>query len=259
MPSGNIRVTHRLSENLQIGGGLGHTERVPDAQERYYGLARMGSDWVGNPTLPPTGNTGINADVTYSQGRIAASASVYRDWLTDFITVGPQARMNNVSGVMNARAQSYHNVTARMTSGEARVTYSLSSQLFATAKAAYTRGTKDVTTSLTSANLAEIPPLNGSLALRYDRVTMFGEAELVAAASQTHVNADLLEEPTPGYSVLNVRVGRQFKTLRLTLAMDNVFNALYLDFMSYQRDPFRSTVRVREPGRNLYVNVSFRY
>lgn len=65
MPSGNVRLTHRVSENLKIGGGVGHTERVPDPQERYYGLQRMGSDWVGNPALSPTGNTGLNADVKY--------------------------------------------------------------------------------------------------------------------------------------------------------------------------------------------------
>lgn len=261
MPSGNTRVTHRVSENLKIAGGVGHTERVPDPQERYYGLMRMGADWVGNPTLPPTRNTGINGDVAYQRGRVATSVSVYVDWLRDFITVGQQAKINRVPGVMNTSAQTYQNVDARMASGEANVTYSLSSRLFATAKAAYTRGTKNAVPGLgmTSPNLAEIPPLNGSLALRYDRVTMFGEAEVLMAASQPHVDTDLLEQATLGYGVLNVRVGRQIKALRLTFDVDNVFNTLYLDYLSYQRDPFRSTVRVREPGRNVYVNLAYRF
>ena len=261
MPSGNIRMTHRVSENLKTGGGIGHTERVPDPQERYYSLQRMGSDWVGNPTLPPTGNTGINADVTYQYQRIAASVSVYRDWLSDFIAVEPRTKSNNVSGVMNRTAQSYQAVSARMTSGEANVTYSLSSRWFATAKAAYTRGTKDAIPSrgLISTNLAEIPPLSGSLGLRYDRVTTFGGAELVMAASQQHVDTDLLEQATPGYSVLNVRVGRQINALRLTFDVDNLFNKLYLGYLSYQRDPFRSTVRVHEPGRNVHANISYRF
>jgi iron complex outermembrane receptor protein len=148
-----------------------------------------------------------------------------------------------------------------MTSGEANVTYSLSSRWFATAKTAYTRGTKEATPSLgiTSTNLAEIPPLSGSLGLRYDRVTTFGEAELLMAASQQHLDTDLLEQSTPGYTVLNLRVGRQIKALRLTFDVDNVFNTLYLGYLSYQRDPFRSTVRVREPGRNLYANISYRF
>lgn len=187
--------------------------------------------------------------------------SVYRDWLSDFIAVEPVTKINSVSGVMNRTAQSYLPVSARMTSGEANITYSLSDRLFATAKAAYTRGTKEANPSLgiTSTNLAEIPPFGGSIGLRYDRVTMFGEAEVLMAASQQHVDTDLSEQATPGYGVLNVRVGRQFKALRLTLDVDNVFNKLYLGYLSYQRDPFRSTVRVHEPGRNVYMNVSFRF
>jgi iron complex outermembrane receptor protein len=148
-----------------------------------------------------------------------------------------------------------------MTSGEASVTYSLSSRLFATAKASYTRGTKDTAPGLglTSVNISEIPPLRGSMSVRYDRVTFFGEAELVATARQAHVDADVLEDPTPGYSVLNVRVGRQIQRFRVTINVDNVLDRTYLDFTSYRRDPFRSTVRVYEPGRNLYLNVSYRY
>jgi iron complex outermembrane receptor protein len=261
MPSGNIRVTQRVSDDLTIGGGIGHTERVPDPQERYYGLQRMGSDWVGNPSLPPTGNTGVNVDATYQYQRIVATASLSRDWLSNFVALGPRTKANNVSGVMNQTAQTYEPVSARMTTGTANVTYSISGQWFATAKATYTRGTRDRNPALgiLSTNLAEIPPFNGSLALRWDRVTMFGEAEVVMAGSQQQVNTDVLEEPTPGYGVLNLRAGRQINGLRLTVDVDNVFNKLYLDYLSYQRDPFRSTVRVREPGRNIYMNVSYRF
>jgi outer membrane receptor protein involved in Fe transport len=221
----------------------------------------MGSDWVGNPTLSATGNTGLNADVTYQHQRIAASVSVYRDWLGDFIAVEPQAKINNVNGVMNRAAQSYQAASARMTSGEASVTYSLSNRWFATAKTAYTRGTKDaiLILGITGTNLAEIPPLSCSLGLRYDQMTTFGEAEVLLAASQQHVDTDVLEQATPGYGVLNVRVGRRIKALRLTFDLDNVFNTLYLDYLSYQRVPFRSTVRVREPGRNVYANIFYRF
>jgi iron complex outermembrane receptor protein len=261
MPSGNIRLTHRVSDTLKIGGGVGHTERVPDPQERYYGLQRMGSDWVGNPTLLPTGNTGLNADVTYQYQRVAATASVYHDWLSDFITVVPLTKINNVGGVMNRTSQSYEAVSAHMTSSEASITYSMTSRWFATGKAAYTRGTKDSNPSLglTSTNLSEIPPFGGSIGLRYDRVTTFAETELLMVASQQHVDTDLSEQATPGYGVLNARVGRQIKALRVTFNADNVFNKLYLSYLSYQRDPFRSTVRVREPGRNFFVNLAYRF
>ena len=78
-------------------------------------------------------------------------------------------------------------------------------------------------------------------------------------ASQQHVDTHVLEQSTPGYSVLDLRVGRQIRALRLTFDPDNVFNALFLGYLSYQRDPFRSTVCVHERGRNVYANVAYRF
>ena len=43
----------------------------------------------------------VNADVTYRRRRLATSVSVYRDWLSDFITVGPATKINTVTGVVN--------------------------------------------------------------------------------------------------------------------------------------------------------------
>ncbi len=83
--------------------------------------------------------------------------------------------------------------------------------------------------------------------------------EGIFSAEQTRVDSDLLETPTPSYGVLDVRVGGGRRNLRVTLAIENVLNTLYVDYLSYQRDPFRSGVRVREPGRNVYANLSFRF
>jgi iron complex outermembrane receptor protein len=44
--------------------------------------------------------------------------------------------------------------------------------------------------------------------------------------------------------------------VRLTAALDNLLGRDYYEHLSYQRDPFRSGVRVHEPGRNLYVNMA---
>lgn len=259
--SGKIRVIHQLGSSLEVVAGLGHTVRAPDPQERYFALKRMGSDWVGNPALTPTGNTGLHLGATCHYRRALASVSVYRDWLDDFITVHGQQTVNAVPGVMNTVARSYDNVDARMLSVEFAITYPITDRLSATASGAYTRGTKDTNPAegITSPNVAEIPPASGTVSLRYDRAVVFAEAQGVFAARQDHVDADLRETPTPGYGVLNLRVGAQRKNLRATLALDNVFNALYVQYNSFQRDPYRSGVRVREPGRNLYAGVSYRF
>lgn len=145
--------------------------------------------------------------------------------------------------------------------GEFSLTCPFTDRLFATVSGSYTRGTKDTdpAAGITSPNVAEIPPASGTVSLRYDRAVVFAEAQGVFTAPQDRVDTDLQEVPATGYSVLNLRVGGQKQSLRLTIALDNVFNRLYVNYNSFQRDPYRTGVRVREPGRNLYANLSYRF
>jgi iron complex outermembrane recepter protein len=260
-PSGKARVVRRVGDRLEISAGVGHTFRVPDPQERYFALKRMGNDWVGNPLLTPTTNTGLQLGATYRYRRLLASFSASEDWLTGYITVHAQKKVNGVAGIMNSSARSYENVGARMTNAEFNLTLPLTDRLFATVNGYYTRGTKntDPANGITSANVAEIAPPAGAVSLRYDRVVFFAEAQGVFSAGQSHVDTDLQEAPTPGYGLANLRVGGQLKGLRLTLALDNVFDRLYINYNSFQRDPFRTGVRVREPGRNLYASAAYRF
>jgi len=41
--------------------------------------------------------------------------------------------------------------------------------------------------------------------------------------------------------------------------IDNVFDKKYYEYLSYQRDPFATGVKVPEPGRTFYVNVSYTF
>jgi iron complex outermembrane receptor protein len=221
----------------------------------------MGSDWVGNPGLRPTRNTGIQAGANYRYGRVLASGTVRHDWVSDFVTIHGQPRSIAVPGIMNATARSYINVDARMLVGEFSATWLITDRLAATADASVTRARKatDPAAGITSPYLSEIPPATGTVSVRYSKAAVFGEARAVFAASQRRVDADLMEAPTPGYSVLDVKVGAQVKQVRLSVSLDNVFNRLYLTYASYQRDPYRSGARVREPGRNLYASLSYRF
>ena len=58
---------------------------------------------------------------------------------------------------------------------------------------------------------------------------------------------------------MNASAGVRQGRLRLTLGLVNAFDRLYIEHLSFQRDPFRSGVRVPEPGRSLFANASFRF
>jgi iron complex outermembrane receptor protein len=203
------------------------------------------------------------------------NASVYRDDLRDFVTVYSQRRVNMpvmgmpVMGMamptVNMSARSFANVDATMSGAEVEGVVSLTERWFVSGDVSGVRGRQDPdpAAGITSVNLAEIPPVRSRLSLRYDarkpRGGYFMEAEGVYSASQDAVNTDVLEEATPGYFVANARAGVQFGAATVTVGLANLLDRAYVEHLSYQRDPYRSGVRVYEPGRNFYTVVNLRF
>lgn len=257
-PSAKARLAVALTDALTIEGGIAHAARTPDPQERYYALARMGSDWVGDPQLDPSRNTELAGTVRYNFRRIRIDATAYADFVRDYVSIASVKLSAPFPGVMNRQARSFANTDARLRGGEATVDYAAGSALFASASLSYTRGTKTPVLSrgITSRQLAEMPPLFGRLSLRYDRNSWFGEATGGFASAQNHVDVDLNETPTPGYVVAGLRAGVRFAHLRVSAAVDNLLNAEYATHLSYQRDPYRTGVVVREPGRTVSIRTT---
>ena len=261
MPSGFVSATWGLAGLVEMRAGVGHSARVPDPQELFFALRRMGSDWVGNPVLDPTRITGFETGARFRHGVLTAAATVYYQFLHDYITVYSQPKINSVPGIMNPLARSYGNVSARMYGGETDLAVALSDRWFLSGDLAWVHGSKSIDNALglTSTCLPEIPPLTARARLRYDAGWLFGQLETEAATGQDRVDADLQELPTPGYGVVNLAVGGEYKGIRVVLAVDNLANRRYWEHFSYRRDPFASGVRVPEPGRGFTINFQYRF
>ena len=260
-PSGNLRLSVKTPIGLGASGGVGHTVRVPDARERYFALKRMGTDWVGNPLLKPSRNTGMDGSVSYRRQSLLLESNLYLDYIENYVSVIPQAKVNMVGGVMNSKARSYQNADARMYGGEFLVSYIFPKNLFLSSDLSFIRGTRDVdpANGILTPDLAEMPPMRSRTSLRYDSGWLYGEIEGVFAGAQKHVDTTLGEQPTAGYGIANIRMGLSYRKAVLRLGLDNIFGRKYFEHLSYQRDPFRSGARVYEPGRNFLANISYRY
>ena len=261
LPSGSVRLKYKLSETVEFNAGAGHAARVADPVEKFYALQRKGTDWVGNPDLNPSRNTGIDAGIATHFRGLFVGGSVFYNWIADYIQVLDRPRINTVPGVMNKSARSYGNIDARLYGGEVEAAYALTPKIILSSDLSYVRGTQepDPAANIESSNLAEIPPLRLRLRLRYDAGRYFAEAEGVFSAAQNSVNSDLLESPTPGYGIANLLVGVNLGAVSVQLIASNIFDNLYYENLSYQRDPFRSGVRVYEPGANLFINFTYRF
>jgi len=161
---------------------------------------------------------------------------------------------------MNVAAQSYANVDAQLIGATLDGTMPLSSRFFLSGGAAWIQGTKDTDASLglESENLAEMPPLTGRIALRWQSPKYFTELEGVGAAEQDRVDADLSEQRTPAWGIVNLKAGATYGRWRLTVNFDNLFDRTYHEHLSYQRNPFRSGFIVNEPGRSFSATLGWR-
>lgn len=250
--SGNIQLEYAASGALSVFLGLGHGTRVPDPQERYFALAGipgMSNGTTGNPNLVPVKNNEADLAFKYSTGRVLAKVQLFYSDLSDYILV------TNIRGIDNTLVKTYQNVDATIYGGEASARLSLPMNLFAAGTISYTRGKNDTY----DMNLPEMPPLAGSLSLRYDVETWFGEAAWVANARQDKTDPQVQEQPTPGWAIVNLKAGCQYKGLKVFAGVKNLLDKYYTEYLSYLRDPFAAGVKVPEPGRTLYANVQYAF
>ena len=152
-------------------------------------------------------------------------------------------------------AKTYQNIDASLWGGELAGQVSLPWDLYLSASLAYTEGeNRD-----TNQPLAEIPPLSGDIALRYDVDTWFIEARERFADQQDRVDNSLNEEETHGWGVTDLKAGVNFERLSIIAGVNNLFDKYYFTHLSYQRDPFQSGVKVPETGSFAYLTVMYRY
>ncbi len=255
LPAAQVRVVARPADGWRIAGGIGHARRSPEPQERYLALQRMGTDWVGNPMLRPTANTGLDADVTWTGRGLVARASAYAYRLDDFIVVADQPRVRMVAGVMNRAARTYANVDALVRGVEGAVSWPVAPAWFVSADVSRVRGTRRAAPA-GARDLPEIPAARARARLRFDNGRAMASLDVSQASRQRHVLAALGETATPGWTIVSTRASIRHGRLTLTGGVDNLFDRTYRDHLSYLRDPYRSGAVVYEPGRTASANVS---
>ena len=258
--AGNVGLVWKPRETWDVSARLGSAERAPDPQERYFGLRRMGTDWVGNPALAPPRQTQLDLGGRYRSDRLTLDVTGWVARIDGAITVVDGARLEMVPGVMNRHARTYINHDTEMWGAEAAALAPLGANVALQAKVTWLRGARDLApeAGVVDRDLPELPPLSGRLALRWEPGRWYTELEGVAATEQTRVDSGLQETETPAWQIANLRAGIELGRFWLIGGVENLFDRTYREHLSYQRDPFRAGVAVPEPGRSFSLTLRYR-
>jgi len=248
---GNAQIFYSPVKRIELSAGFGQTTRPPDAVERYFALEKPMAmpNWVGNPGLEPSKNRELDLGIKYSGDRLLGKATFFYSRVEDFITIFNLQK----PGLKSAR--SYRNVDATLYGGEISLNISLPLHLNLQGGISYTRGDDDTFDK----PLSEIPPLKGRVAMRYETNGYFSEIEGIFTDDQHRIDPALKEEETSGWGVINFKAGMKYKGLSIFAGVENVFDRLYFEHLSYQRDPFSSGVNIPEIGRNFYLHLTWTF
>ncbi|MDY6934322.1 MAG: TonB-dependent receptor [Spirochaetota bacterium] len=247
---GNIQVTYKMTKRIELFSGLGHATRVPDPVERYFALEKpmTNPNWVGNPKLDNVKNREVDFGIKFIEDLFFCKAVVFYSDVKDYITIF------NITGV-NKNAKSYRNIDATLYGGELSSTIYLPFHLDLQWGLSYSLGRDDTYEK----PLFETPPITSRIALRWEMDDYFTEIESLISDDQDRIDSDLNEEKTPGWSIFNIKIGMKYRMFNLFAGIQNIFDRQYYEHLSYQRDPFRTGIRVPEIGRNYYFFLAYSF
>lgn len=249
--TGFVRYERQVDIGLPVTafGSLGHVERAPDFWERNKVTANQSTF-----TLDTEKTEQVDLGALYKRGDWRASASLFYAFTQDFILVSS----NNANGVQ-----------AERWGGEGELAYQFLPSWSVEATAAYVHG-KNLSDKVA---LAQTPPLDTSLALKYDDGTFLGGLHMRAVAGQhrTHngwgsvIGQDIGE--TGGFAVFSLNAGwRLDDAVTFTAGVDNIFDKTYAEhisktgaFAGADLAAYNDSVRVNEPGRTLWMRGSLKF
>ncbi|MBI5444336.1 MAG: TonB-dependent receptor [Deltaproteobacteria bacterium] len=248
---GNLQLTYRAGDGVELFGGLARGARPPDPQELYIGLRRMGTNWIGNPELGAPVNQEADVGAKFFGDRYYVNVSVFWSRVDDFINVVDLPDPDGAGSLLAAR--SYDNIDARLWGGEIGSQLSLPADVFLKGSVSLVRG-RNLSDDTW---LAEIPPLKGTVGLRYEGSRFFCEVAENFADGQKRVDEGLNEEETAGWATTDLKAGVRHRGLTVQGGVNNVLDRFYYTHLSYQRDPFASGFKVPENGRNYFLTATW--
>ena len=118
----------------------------------------------------------------------------------------------------------------------------------------------------TGNGLYQMMPLNARVALNETFKGWTGGVEIQVVDRKSDVDPLRFERQTPGYALLNLHLGYQWRRLRLDVGGDNLLNRYYylplggVNFDDYMASGWSGQIMpLTGPGRSLYTGLTVRF
>lgn len=251
----------RLDESWTLSAGAGRAVRTATALERYSDRFpstkfQIAAEFMGDPGIEPEESFQIDLGAEYRDGSFLFQIDAFHRTVDDYITVTPDPGLPRRLPLSPATVYRYLNGDeARFSGGELSVRHRATERIEWSASASYVRGED----KLFDEPVFGLPPLTGRLGLRVEaREALWVDLDWTLVDGQDRVASSRLEQPTPGYSVLDLRLSWEpARSWRLIAGVENLLDKRYVNHLN-SLDPF-ARARIAEQGRNVHgaVEISF--
>jgi len=250
----SLSLFHSLSDQARLSSSLGLGRRSPSITERYLYLLPVGLDrydYLGHPDVDPEQNLQLDLETSYQTELAYLNAAVFYSRLTDCISAKLDTSLPGRSpGVLGVKR--FINIPrAFKYGGELEAGIRPVPAVLVRAQLSYALGEDDDSRE----PLPEMPPLEGTLAVRYDRDRFWVELADRFVARQGRISAEFGEEETPGFSVVNLTASARIPPyLRLSGGVNNIFDKTYYEHLNRRRRI--DSLPINEAGRSFYLSMT---
>lgn len=228
--TGHIALSYNLGKRFKIITKLNTAYRIPNINDvSSFGLFDYGIE-VPNDALLPETSINYEVGLKYYSSRLRSSLFVFRSNLTNLID---RVRSKYNGDEIYDGEQVYTKInsgSAFIQGFEFDLKYSLSRNMIIMNTLTYTYGKNKTNNE----PMRRIPPLNGSLSIRYDFIQSLSvRLDYLYALKQDRLSSGDIDDHrisdggTPGWDVLNIYSNYKYRSFDIGVGLNNVFNAAY--------------------------------
>lgn len=260
--SGNVSVSYQANRNTVFQFGLGRGVRTASIDERYINHFAVGKDpyeLVGNPDLKPEFNYQAELSLQKKWQHFGLEANLFYSLLQNLITAAVDESLPRkyTPWVEPKFAKRFVNVDEAYKTGfELNAFADLTSDLSLFWNYMYTHA-QNVTWD---EPVSRVPPMETGFMLKYEKPVWWASFQGRYVFEQNRTATSFGEVSSADFLLFHFRAGvKPVKGLFIGLAMENILNEDYVEFLNWSYDVSFGEGLIAEPGRNLSLFLKYSF